>query len=240
MFEGRSNMQMPTMSAMMDFKPLRNDVLEHLKKVYMTLAAALLVAAAGVQFYIFTQMNHMFSAIVAIGLMCWLHATPSDGYNNTKRQNILLGFAFAKGAAIGPIVQMAVYVDPAIIMTAFLGCCTVFACLSASAIYSPKREYIFLGGFLSSAMSGLCLLGFLNMFLHIPYMYLISLYGGLLIFCGYVLFDTQIIIDKAYKGQKDHVVAAMELFVDFIAIFVRLVIILMRNAEQKKEKKRTR
>ena len=150
-------------------------------------------------------------------MMCWLQSTPDDGYNTTHRQNLLLGFAFAKGACIGPIVQMAIYIDPAIIMTALLGCCTVFACLSAAAIYSPKREYLFLGGFLGSAMSGLCLLGFLNMFMAIPGMYLLSLYGGLLIFCGYVLFDTQLIIEKAYNGHKDHVMAAMELFVDFVA-----------------------
>lgn len=31
----------------------------------------------------------------------------------------------------------------------------------------------------------------------------------------------QVIIEKAYQGNKDHIRAALDLFVDFMAIFVR-------------------
>lgn len=33
---------------------------------------------------------------------------------------------------------------------------------------------------------------------------------------------TQVIIEKAYEGNKDHIRAALDLFVDFVAIFVSI------------------
>jgi FtsH-binding integral membrane protein len=64
----------------------------------------------------------------------------------------------------------------------------------------------------------------------------IELYAGLLIFCGYVMYDTQVIVERAVRGEKDYVKHALDLFVDFVAIFVRLMVILAQN-EQKREKR---
>lgn len=48
----------------------------------------------------------------------------------------------------------------------------------------------------------------------------------------------QLIVEKAYAGETDHIKQALDLFVDFMAIFVRLLIILLQNAEKKQEKSR--
>lgn len=55
------------------------------------------------------------------------------------------------------------------------------------------------------------------------------LYLGLLLMCGFVLFDTQLIIEKRRMGNKDFVQHALELFIDFIGVFRRLVIILTQK-----------
>lgn len=55
------------------------------------------------------------------------------------------------------------------------------------------------------------------------------LYLGLMLMCGFVLFDTQLIIEKRRMGSKDFVQHALELFIDFIGMFRRLVIILTQK-----------
>lgn len=76
------------------------------------------------------------------------------------------------------------------------------------------------------------LIGFVNIFLGWRMLNNISLYGGLAIFCGYVMFDTQLIIAKAENGDRDHVQHALLLFTDAINLFRHILVIM---AKQKAE-----
>jgi hypothetical protein len=46
----------------------------------------------------------------------------------------------------------------------------------------------------------------------------------------------QVIVEKADAGDRDTLRHALDLFVNFAAIFVRLLIILLKNAEQRKQR----
>lgn len=47
---------------------------------------------------------------------------------------------------------------------------------------------------------------------------------------GYIVFDTQDIVEKAHLGDLDYVKHALTLFTDFVAIFVRMLIIMVSSA----------
>lgn len=56
---------------------------------------------------------------------------------------------------------------------------------------------------------------------------LLQVYFGLLIFLGYVVYDTQEIIERAHRGDMDHVKHALTLFTDFVAVLVRVLVIMV-------------
>jgi len=193
------------------------EVKQHLLNVYNTLALGILSAALGTLFFLKFKIGGTLSFITGILMIFWLSATPREDIN--KRVGILLGFCFMEGISIAPLVWSVAQIDPALIVTAFLGTVCVFACFSASAVFAQRRSFLYLGGVCGSALSLLLLFGFLNVFFASPMMFNVMLYGGLLIFCGYVMFDTQIMIEKALMGEKDFVWDCLQLFLDFVAFF---------------------
>lgn len=218
-----------------------NDVKKHLINVYLSLLACLISTAFGVYatLYFHLQLGSTLTFLASLGMMFWIQMdTKKDDL--TRRVAMLCGFGFLQGLSIAPLISLAIFIDPAIVMTAIIGTVTIFACFSAAAMTAQRRSWLFLGGFLSSATSLLLLLGLANYFFHSVNIYGIQLYGGLLLFSGYVIFDTQLILEKAENGSRDAVGHALHLFLDFIAILVRILIILIKNTEKKDKKKERR
>lgn len=65
--------------------------------------------------------------------------------------------------------------------------------------------------------------------------YGLELYLGLLVFAGYILFDTQLIVERSSAGDMDHVKHALDLFVDFMAVLVRVLVILLKNKDRREQ-----
>ncbi|NXK97647.1 BI1 inhibitor, partial [Formicarius rufipectus] len=229
--------------ALFKFSHISASTQEHLKRVYGSFALCMFVAAAGA--YV-NMVTHLFqfgflTGLGALGLMVWLTATPHSRETEQKRLGMLVAFAFLTGRwAPGPPLMSCRSSNPAalqthfdltllptsIIPTAFLGTATVFACFSLSALYARRRSYLYLGGFLLSGLSLLFLSTLINAFVRSTWVFTANLYLALMIMCGFVLFDTQLIIEKAESGDKDYIWHCVDIFLDFVNIFRELLMIL--------------
>ena len=204
----------------------------------------------------------------------------------------------------------------------------VFACFSAAALLSPRRQYLYLGGLLSSVLTSFMWMRLGTWVLGGgAALFQAELYVGLAVFSGYVVsrglgwaggrvrgwggvdgreggragggvhcgsmaavssgssargagalrwhagaslcataaqqmstfppashllpsqqpalpapqvYDTQMVVERFEAGEHDTLRHALDLFIDFAAIFVRLLVILLRNAEAKAQRERER
>ncbi|CAM6082607.1 unnamed protein product [Calypogeia fissa] len=234
-FDRRSNSW--NVDSLVNFNHLNTRVQLHLRKVYSTLCVAILVAAVGVYAHILTHLGGLLTTFGFIGVTMWLLSTPP--YEDGKRYKLLMGAAFLEGASLGTLIEYVINQDPSIAVTALLGTMAIFASFSGAAVFAKRREYLFLGGILSSLVSTMLMLRFGSyIFGGSSAMFNVELYGGLLLFVGYVLFDTQLIIERADKGDEDYIKHSLDLFMDFVSIFVRVLIILSKNSSQKTREER--
>ncbi|CAG8603589.1 4690_t:CDS:2 [Dentiscutata erythropus] len=245
-------------SGLRDFSPfdafkhvqdLSKPVQQHLLKVYLTLSSVCFVTAAGA----FVHTNHLFlfgggllSFLVGLGSLIGIMSTPDTPQNKTLRYGLLYNFAFMEGLSIGPLVELTLMIPNCdhVVINACALTFLIFGCFSLASILSNKRTYIYLGGILGSAISMLFWMSFINAFVGSLALYSAELYIGLAIFCLYVIYDTQLIIYRASQlGSRDVVSHTLDLFIDLVGIFTRLVVLMTEsegNANRRKRKnKRT-
>lgn len=216
------------------------EVKQHLKNVYGCLALSTVAAAGGAAVHLYTDLLSagFITSIGAIAMFFLLIATPDNGKNTNLRLSYLLGFAGLTGLGLGPLLELVIMVNPQIIITALLGTSIVFASFTLCALFAERGKWLFLGGTLMTLMSSMMIMGLANLFIGSTLIYQSQLYLGLAIMCGFVLYDTQMIVEKRRIGNKDFITHSLDLFVDFISIFRRLLIILTQKEEQSNRRKR--
>ncbi|XP_065840494.1 probable Bax inhibitor 1 [Oscarella lobularis] len=222
-----------SLKTLTDFSSLEDSTRKHLKNVYSCLSLSMLAAAGGSAVHLGGVFRGgILASLVSFGFLMALMFTKNSKGNSMKRMGFLMGFAACTGLGLGPILDFAVAVDPSIIPTAFLGTCVIFASFTLSALWAKQRSYLYMGGTLFSCLNLLMLAGLINLFARSTFLFNIQLYGGLALMCAFVLFDTQLIVEKRRSGDDDFIWHSVDLFIDFIDIFRRLVIILGMNKKK--------
>jgi len=200
-----------------------------------------LASTAGAYVHLFTDLlsgGGILCSLLAAGLAFGLFLTPDNGKNRSTRMGMLLGFGFLTGLGLGPLLQLAIMMNPSIVPTALLVTSTVFACFTGASLMAPDGKYLYLGGMLTSGLSTLLWLGFINIFFRSQMLFQAHIWIGLAVFCGFIMFDTQLIIRKARNGDKDFIAHSLDLFIDFVQVFRKVLILLMQKEERDNKKKR--
>merc|ERR1711973_200165 len=183
------------------------------------------------------HLKNVYASLAGIGFILALGFTSNEPKNQLKRLGYLTGFGACSGLSLGPLLDHVIAVNPQIISTAFFASALIFVCFSLTALWAEERSYLYLGGSLMSALSIMSMMALMNIFFRSNMLFQVHLYGGLLVFCGFILYDTQLIIEKKRNGDNDFIWHSVDLFLDFVNIFRRILIILSNKEEKKRKSK---
>ncbi|KIJ21973.1 hypothetical protein PAXINDRAFT_95427 [Paxillus involutus ATCC 200175] len=178
------------------------------------------------------------SLVGSIGSMMGVYYTPPE--KTVQKHLFWLGFNACQAATLSPLF----FFSPAILSRAALYTCGVVGSLSYVGATAKNDKYLYMGGPLLAGVTVVALSSLAPMALPLGMRGLavaesISLYGGLAVFGGFVLYDTQKILQHARLAEmgvipRDPMKEAIALELDMINIFIRLVQILAMRSNNKK------
>ncbi|KAL5963412.1 putative Bax inhibitor 1 [Taenia solium] len=194
------------------FRDIEKSVQIHLKNVYSLLSVGLIAASIGsfvftassfIQYWGFSVL--LLSAIASIASCCYIMFTEHTGSRLWSRMVAFLVFTFSTGIGIGPLVNFVLQVNPSSLPAALLGTAIIFVSFTFASLLTHKRVFIYLGGVLGTAIGVISTFGLMNLFLRSSALFQVELYLSFLIFCGFVVYDTQLIVFKRQLGDTDFI-----------------------------------
>ncbi|CAG0891504.1 unnamed protein product [Cyprideis torosa] len=213
---------------------------KYLRHVYSAVAMALVSYAVGAYVALaglFMAGSMIGSLFGLIGMMYIFFSSPEK---QGRKLGVLLATAFFMGHATWPILMYSMLVDPGLVLTAALSTAVVFVSFSISAIMARRGSYLFLGYTLLQ-ISFLSLTAIMTQaFFGFPGKWVFSIYPYLMlaVACGFVLYDTQVIVERFQLGAvPDPVKDACLLFMDAVEIFRHLLVILTENKRQENRRR---
>lgn len=210
---------------------LEPNLRQHLTKVYTCMTLTCAAAAIGSIVHLTNLWNAgLLSVVLNVATLVALFLIPQRSTNLKTRLCLLLASGALTGHVLGLLIEQVMVVNPAFVVTALLGTTVSFGCLSLSAILARRGRHLALGGVLSSVTCALVIVGIGNLFYHSWIVHKMSLYLGLAVICGMVLFDTQVVMEEYRLGNDDYVTHALKLFFNTVDIFRYLMIIFVSKS----------
>jgi len=192
-----------------------------LRNTYLLLAMTLMFSAATAGLSMSLGLPHPGLAITLVGYFGLLFLT-------TKFRDSALGLVFVfaltgfMGMTLGPVISAYLTYVPnggQLVMTSFGVTGIAFVGLSAYALTS-RRDFSFLGGFLTVGILGAFVLGLVAIFFQMPALSLAVSAMFVLAMGGLILFQTSQIIRG---GETNYIMATVTLYVSIFNMFTSLL-----------------
>ncbi|XP_012523291.2 protein lifeguard 4 [Monomorium pharaonis] len=131
---------------------------------------------------------------------------------------ILLGaFTLVQAYTVGVVVSM---YDTTVVLEALFITLTVLFGLTAYT-FQTKRDFSFLGFGLFIGLWCLLLGGFMQIFVQSTTLELVISIGGALLFCLFIVFDTQLIMHTL--SPEEYILATINIYLDIINLFLHIL-----------------
>ncbi|XP_068132865.1 protein lifeguard 4 [Hyperolius riggenbachi] len=145
-----------------------------------------------------------------IALTIYRHQYPVNLY-------LLFGFTILEAITVATVVT---FYDVAVVLQAFILTTAVFFGLTAFT-FQTKKDFSKYGAGLFAGLWILILAGFLRLFFYSETLELLLAAGGALLFCGFIIYDTHLLMHKL--SPEEHILASINLYLDIINLFLHLL-----------------
>jgi hypothetical protein len=151
----------------------------------------------------------------------------------------LAAFTLLEALQLGAVCMVVVAQDNGqALLTALVVTLAIFVNLT---VFASGRDFSYLKHGLCACLFGLAVLGLLHLFYPFGSAMLVAYHAaGIVIFCGYVLYDTHRLENEL--DPDDYIVAVIELYLDIVNLFLHILSLILeiqkkKDKEKEKEKK---
>ncbi|MDZ4098434.1 MAG: Bax inhibitor-1/YccA family protein [Methylophilaceae bacterium] len=204
-----------------------------LRNTYMMLGLTMVPTVIGALFgmninFAFAAGSPILFALGSLAVIYGLFFAISVNRNSSLGVVFLLLLTLVMGLLLGPILQVALSLSNGgeLVGLAAGGTGIIFLTLSAIAS-STKRDFSFMGNFLLVGIILLIVASLANLFLQIPAFSLALSGVAVLLFSGFILYDTNRIVRG---GETNYVMATLSLYISIYQLFTNLLHLLMAFA----------
>jgi FtsH-binding integral membrane protein len=198
-----------------------------IRKVYALFFAATLFAiggvALGVSYDPLLQFAYEHPWIMLIVMLGGVMGAQAVRHVPGLNLAALFGFTTLTGVVISPLIAVILRVNPGSIAAAGVLTVGIFGGLTAY-VFVSKRDFSFMRGMLMTGLIVVILAGVVNIFVGASALGFAVACATLLLFSGFVLYDTSNIIRR--YPTNEYVAGALSLYLDAFNIFLALLRIL--------------